>query len=32
MREEEKKTKLMALVEVYGGLRNLAFELTTALL
>ena len=26
---EKKKRKLMAWVEVYGGQRNLAFELTT---
>ena len=28
--EEGKKRKLMAWVEVYGGQRSLAFELTTA--
>ena len=30
--EEGKKRKLMAWVEVYGGQRSLAFELTTAIL
>ena len=30
--EEGKKRKLMAWVEVYGGQRSLAFELTTATL
>ena len=29
---EKKKKKLMALIEVYGGQRNLAFELTTVIL
>ena len=30
--EEEGKKKLMAWIEVYGGQRSLALELTTALL
>ena len=30
--EEEGKRKLMAWVEVYGGQRSLAFELTTSIL
>ena len=30
--EEGKKRKLMAWVEVYGGQRSLAFELTTSIL
>ena len=30
--EGKKKRKLMAWVEVYGGQRSLAFELTTAIL
>ena len=30
--EEGKKRKLMAWIEVYGGQRSLAFELTTAIL
>ena len=28
--EEEEKRKLMAWIEVYGGQRSLAFEVTTA--
>ena len=31
-KKKEKKRKLMAWVEVYGGQRSLAFELTTAIL
>ena len=30
--KRRKRKKLMALVEVYGGQRSLAFELTTATL
>ena len=30
-KKEEKKGKLMFWVEVYGGKRSLAFELTTAI-
>ena len=31
-KKKKKKRKLMAWIEVYGGQRNLAFELTTAML
>ena len=31
-KREKKKKKLMALIEVYGGQRSLAFELTTVIL
>ena len=31
-KEKKEKRKLMAWIEVYGGQRSLAFELTTAIL
>ena len=31
-REKKEEKKLMALIEVYGGQRSLAFELTTVIL
>ena len=31
-KREKKKKTLMALIEVYGGQRNLAFELTSVIL
>ena len=31
-KRKKKKKKLMALIEVYGGQRSLAFELTTVIL
>ena len=32
MKKKKEKRKLMAWIEVYGGQRSLAFELTTAIL
>ena len=32
MKKKKEKRKLMAWIEVYGGQRSLAFELSTAIL